>query len=108
MFPNTATLIGGTTVNITGSNFGPAENGPTIIVTIGNYICDNVTVYTNTLLSCVTPSITFGMYNITVSVDDVTTTLSNVYRSIEPPIIDITPGSTYRFLPTRVHEHHWQ
>ncbi len=103
VFPNTAALIGGTNINITGSNFGPTENGPTIVVTIGNYTCDNVTVYTNTLLSCVTPSVGSGVHNMTVSVDEVTATLSNVYRSIEPPIVSaITPDSTYRFLPTRV------
>ncbi len=103
IFPNTAAMQGGTTINITGNNFGPAENGPIITVAIGNYSCDNVVVYSNTLLSCVTPNLTSGMYDIRVTVDEVSTTLSNVYRSIEPPtVIVVMPSSTFRSLPTQV------
>ncbi len=103
IFPNTATLLGGTTINITGNNFGPTENGPMVIVTIGNYSCSDVVVYSNMLLSCVTPSLTSGTYDIRVTVDEVSANLSNIYRSIElPAVVTVTPSSTYRFLPTEV------
>ena len=103
IFPSTATQFAGTLISLFGINFGPSEFGPEILVFIGPAACDNVTVINNTLLSCISPSLEPGVYNLTVVVDEVPFTLYNVYRSIAPATVaSISPDSTFHTQPTYV------
>ena len=100
VFPSTATLFGGTLISLFGDNFGPPQYGPEVLVFIGQAACENVTVINNTLLTCISPSLEPGIYNLTVAVDEVPFTLYNTYRSISPPTVDaITPNSTFHTEP---------
>ena len=103
IFPSTATQFGGTLLSLTGLNFGPSEFGPDVVVLIGAAECENVTVINNTLLTCLTPSLDPGLYNLTIAVDEVPFTVIDGYRSIAPAtVVSITPGSTFRDEPTYV------
>ena len=103
VFPSTATQFGGTLLFLTGLNFGPSEFGPEVLVFVGKFLCENVTVINNTALTCISPSVEPGIYNLTVSVDEVLFTLDDVYRSIAPPTVtSITPDSTFRSQLTYV------
>ena len=106
VFPAAATIFGSTPVTITGNNFGPStlsQRGPEVTVTIGNGTCSNVTVLNNTHLTCLTPSLVPGRHNVTVMVDEVSATSSDILRALEPPTItDISPSSSYRHTPTQV------
>ena len=103
VFPSTATLFGGTLISLFGDNFGPPQYGPEVLVFIGQAACENVTVINNTLLTCISPSLEQGLYNLTVAVDEVPFTLYNTYRSISLPTVDaITPNSTFHTEPLYV------
>ena len=104
VFPAAATLNGGTLVILTGDNFGPPSAiGPEVSVYIGNETCTNVTVVNTTYLSCHSPPLPPGYYNVTVVVDSISFTLSDVYRSLELPVLhSLSPTSAYRHLPTEV------
>ena len=103
VFPSTATQFGGTLISLFGLNFGPPQYGPEVLVFIGTAACENVTVTNNTVLTCISPSLEPGMYNVTVVVDEVPFTLYSTYRSIAPATVDsITPDSTFHNLPTYV------
>lgn len=103
VFPSTATQFGGSLLSLTGLNFGPPEFGPEVMVLIGTSTCGNVTVINNTILTCISPVLEPGLYNMTVSVDDVLFTLHNAYRSIAPATVTgIVPYSTFRSQPTYV------
>ena len=103
VFPSTATLFGGTLISLFGLNFGPPQYGPEVLVFIGQATCGNVTVINNTLLTCISPSLEPGMYNLTVIVDEVPFILHDTYRSISPPTVDsIIPNSTFHTEPLYV------
>ena len=103
VFPSTATVFGGSLISLFGLNFGPTQYGPEVLVFIGQAACGNLTVINNTLLTCISPSLEPGVYNLTVVVDGVPFTLLDVYRSISPATVDsITPDSTFHTQPTYV------
>ena len=104
VFPSAGTLQGGTLVLLTGDNFGPPSAlGPEVTVSIGGHSCTNVSVVNTTLLSCRSPSLSPGQYNVTVSVDSVPYTLRNVFRSLDLPVLhSVSPTSAYRHTPTQV------
>ena len=104
VFPAAATLQGGTLVIISGDNFGPPSLiGPEVSVNIGNGTCTNVSVVNTTFLSCRSPSLPPGQYNVTVTVDGISDTISDAFRSLEPPVLhSISPTSTYRYTPIQV------
>lgn len=104
IFPAAATLQGGTLLIIRGDNFGPpSATGPEVRVNVGNGTCTNVSVVNTTFLTCQTPSLPPGQHNVTVTVDGVSITLPNLFRSLELPLLhSISPISTYRHTPTQV------
>ena len=103
VFPSTASKFGGTLISLLGLNFGPPQFGPEVLVFIGAAECGNITVINNTLLTCVSPSLEPGMYNLSVVVDEVPYTLHDTYRSISPATVkSITPGSAFYTEPTYI------
>lgn len=93
-------------LTIYGNNFGPSTAsglGPEVNVSIGAATCENVTVINGTMLTCITPQLELGMYNVTVTVDEVSDTAVDAFRTLErPSLTSITPESTYRDTPTSV------
>lgn len=73
--PSAGLWLGGTTVYVQGSDF--LSGTPS--VTIGNGNCSSVTVYDDGDLTCAVPSGSIGTYNVVVSVDAQTATMTNVY-----------------------------
>ena len=103
VFPSTATQFGGSELSLSGRNFGPPEFGPEVNVFIGTAACENVTVTNSTHLTCVSPNLEPGTYNITITVDEVSFTPDIAYRAIEPAVVaSITPDSTFHSQLTYV------
>ena len=100
IFPITGRMVGDTLVTIYGRNFGPStesEEGPVVMVNIGNMTCTNVTVYNDTTVSCRTPELPVGTHNILITVDEVSVLQTNGFRSLLPPTVQaVSPSSTFR------------
>ena len=100
IFPIAGRMIGDTLVTIYGKNFGPStesDEGPVVLVDIGNSSCSNVTVYNDITLTCRTPELPVGSHDILVTVDEVSVLEVDGFRSLLPPIIEsVTPISTFK------------
>ena len=87
--PNSGPTAGGTSVIITGTNFGPM--GSTVGVTIGGVAATGVTVVgTDTTIMATTPSGTAGVKDVAVTVSGVTGTGIGLFTYVDPPEIDIS------------------
>ena len=65
--------------------------------------CENVTVINGTMLTCITPQLEPAMYSVTVTIDQVSVTAVDAFRTLErATVTSITPESTYRDTPTPV------
>jgi hypothetical protein len=104
LFPTTASQFGGTLLTIFGQYFGPStasNEGPVVEVAIGNGSCSNVTVLSDTVLTCYSPDLDPGPTNITVTVDEVSTVAEDAFTAVEPPIVLlVTPDSTHTTTPS--------
>jgi hypothetical protein len=106
IYPTIGTIFGGTLVTIYGENFGQSTasgEGPVVSVAIGNETCTNVNVISNYTLTCITPELDDGIYNVSITVDDVTSDYNDTFEYLVPPeITDVNPPSTYKSTPTLV------
>ena len=106
LFPTAGTRFGGTLLTIYGNNFGPSTAsglGPEVSVSINAASCENVTVINGTMLTCITPQLEPAMYNVTVTIDQVSVTAVDAFRTLErATVTSITPESTYRDTPTPI------
>ena len=104
VFPTTASQFGGTLVTISGQYFGPSTSsgeGPVVEVAIGNSSCSNVTVLSDAVLTCRSPTLDPNTTDIAITVDEVTTTVGGVFTTVEPPVVlDVTPDSTHTTTPS--------
>ena len=97
VFPAIGSQLGSTLLTIYGSSFGPNEYGPEVIVQVGVSTCDNVTVTNDTVLTCVTSPLDPGTYDIVVTVDEVSATFTDAFRSVIHPSVDtVVPISAYK------------
>ena len=97
VFPAIGSQLGSTLLTIYGSSFGPNEYGPEVIVQVGVSTCDNVTVTNDTVLTCVTSPLDPGTYDIVVTVDEVSATFTDAFRSVIHPTVDtVVPISAYK------------
>lgn len=85
--PNAGQLAGGTTLTITGTNFVTGA-----VVTINGSVCTPGTL-TSTQITCSTPSLAAGSYNVVVTnPDNQNVTSSSQYKYQGPPVFtSITP-----------------
>lgn len=82
--PNNGPIIGGTLVEIVGTNFMAGD-----IIFIGGVNCSSVVILNSTTVKCVTPSHSAGAVNVVVTnVDSKSGVLSNSYTYNTPPSID--------------------
>ena len=104
VFPSAGTFMGDTLVLLSGENFGPPSAvGPLVRVYIGDSTCFNVSVENTSSLSCRSPPLPPGQYNVTVVVDGIHYTISNAFSSLELPVLQsISLPSAYRHTPTQV------
>lgn len=106
LYPTVGTLYGDTLLTVYGENFGPSTlsgEGPVVTVTIGNETCSNVTVLSNYTLTCLSPSLDPGQYDIAVTVDEVTTVYEEAFTSLVPPTVTgVSPPSTYKTTPITI------
>jgi hypothetical protein len=92
--PNSGFYLEHTPVTLTGLNFGlSGTDGPPVTVAIGTHACDNVSVVSNTEISCIVPPLE-GSFVITVTVDRVHSTESSV------TFAGYSDAGTFSFVPS--------
>ncbi|HKD99468.1 MAG TPA: IPT/TIG domain-containing protein [Planctomycetota bacterium] len=65
--PDCGPLAGGTPLTLSGLNFDKLGSGPTVTVSIGGNVASGVSVASDTLLTCASPSGTVGEKDVTVA-----------------------------------------
>lgn len=79
--PNSGTIIGGTNVTVTGTNFAPGA-----VVTIGGTDATSVNVVSGTSITATTPAHTEGIVGVVVrNADNQIATLANGFTYVAPP-----------------------
>ena len=97
VFPAIGSQLGSTLLTIYGSSFGPNEYGPEVVVQVDVSACDNVTVTNDTVLTCVTSPLDPGTYDIVITVDNVSATFTDAFRSVIHPTVEtVVPISAYK------------
>lgn len=89
--PASALTSAGTVVTITGTGFTTSFSGTT--VAIGGQPCTSIAAVTATSLTCETPALGEGIYNVVVTTPGGVATGVNLYQALDAPTVtSTTPG----------------
>jgi hypothetical protein len=90
VLPPSGPTLGGTLMRLTGTNLVSGA-----LAFIGGILCSNINVVSSTEITCVSPQLLPGVYNVTVmNIDNQAATLTQSYTAIAAPqILSITPSS---------------